>query len=115
MITVYGIKNCDSVKKARNWLQKQGIDYQFNHFRAQGIERETLQTWIDQVGIDVIVNKRGTTWRNLEPSQQQKINEVSNAVDLLMANPTLIKRPVLNVDGIITIGFTTDSYQSLFH
>ncbi len=115
MITVYGIKNCDSVKKARNWLQKQGIDYQFNDFRAQGIERETLQTWIDQVGIDVIVNKRGTTWRNLEPSQQQKINEVSNAVDLLMANPTLIKRPVLNVDGIITIGFTTDSYQSLFH
>ena len=115
MITVYGIKNCDSVKKARNWLQKQGIDYQFNDFRAQGIERETLQTWIDQVGIGVIVNKRGTTWRNLEPSQQQKINEVSNAIDLLMANPTLIKRPVLNVDGIITIGFTTDSYQSLFH
>lgn len=115
MITIYGIKNCDSVKKARHWLQKQGINYQFNDFRVQGIDRETLQTWIDQVGIEVIVNKRGTTWRNLEPDQQQKINEVSDVLDLLIANPTLIKRPVLNVDGIITVGFTADSYQNLFH
>ena len=114
MITVYGIKNCDSVKKARKWLQEHNIEHRFHDVRTEGIETETIQNWIDQVGWQVVLNKRGTSWRNLDSHQQQNVTE-SNLASLLQSNPTLIKRPVLNVDGIISIGFSPDSYQSIFN
>ena len=114
MITVYGIKNCDSVKKARKWLQTHSLDYQFIDLRKDGIDTDTLALWIKQVGWEVILNKRGTTWRNLDTEQQQSVNQ-TNIVDLLQANPTLIKRPVLDVDGIISVGFTSESYDQLFN
>jgi Spx/MgsR family transcriptional regulator len=114
MITVYGIKNCDSVKKARKWLQEQGVNYQFHDFRGQGITIETIQEWIDQVGSASVLNKRSTSWRNLDSDQQKTVNE-SNLATLLQGNPTLIKRPVLNVNGIINIGFSPESYQIIFN
>jgi len=113
-MTLYGIKNCDSVKKARHWLQEQGLEYHFFDLRADGIDSQTLQTWIDQVGWEPVLNKRGTTWRKLDSDQQQNVNQ-STIVDLLQANPTLIKRPVLNVDGIIIIGFSIESYHQIFN
>ena len=114
MITVYGIKNCDSVKKARKWLLAHSLDYQFIDLREDGIDSNTLALWIKQVGWEVILNKRGTTWRNLGTEQQQSVNQ-TNVVDLLQANPTLIKRPVLDVDGIISVGFTSESYDQLLN
>ena len=114
MITVYGIKNCDSVKKARKWLHTHSLDYQFIDLREDGIDTDTLALWIKQVGWEIILNKRGTTWRNLDAEQQQSVNQ-TNVVDLLQANPTLIKRPVLDVDGIIYVGFTSESYDQLFN
>lgn len=113
MITVYGIKNCDSVKKACNWLREHELEYQFYDLRNEGIDKRTVQQWIDQVGWERVLNKRGTTWRNLDSDQQQRVNQ-SNVVALLQTNPTLIKRPVLDVDGIISIGFSTESYQQIF-
>lgn len=114
MITVYGIKNCDSVKKARKWLQTNGIDYQFHDFRDQGIETEVLHKWIDQIGVEAVLNKRSTSWRKLD-SDQQKTVDTGHLVTLLQSNPTLIKRPVLDVDGIINTGFSPESYQTIFN
>lgn len=114
MIRVYGIKNCDSVKKARKWLLTHNLDYQFIDLREDGIDNNTLDFWIKQVGWEVLLNKRGTTWRNLDTDQQQSVNQ-TNVADLLLANPTLIKRPVLDVDGIISVGFSTESYDQIFN
>lgn len=114
MITVYGIKNCDSVKKARKWLQEKGHDHQFVDLRVEDIDSDTLDLWIKQVGWEVILNKRGTTWRNLDAETQKSINE-GNVIDLLQTNPTLIKRPVLDVNGIISVGFTSESYEQIFN
>ena len=114
MITVYGIKNCDSVKKARKWLQEKGHDHQFVDLRAEDIDSDTLDLWIKQVSWEVILNKRGTTWRNLDAETQKSVNE-GNVIDLLQTNPTLIKRPVLDVNGIISVGFTSESYEQIFN
>ena len=111
---LYGISNCDTVKKAKNWLEKNKIDYSFHDFRKQGLEPEILQDWLQQVAWDKLLNKRSTTWRNLEPSIQQSAN-AENIIQLLIENPTLIKRPVLKVNGIITVGFNTDTYQGIFN
>ena len=111
---LYGISNCDTVKKAKNWLEKNKIDNSFHDFRKQGLEPEILQDWLKQVAWDKLLNKRSTTWRNLEPSIQQSAN-AENIIQLLIENPTLIKRPVLKGNGIITVGFNTDTYQGIFN
>ena len=94
MLTLYGIKNCDTVKKARHWLEAHGIAYQFHDFRQDGLEQKRLQSWIKALGWEAIVNKRSTTWRNLA-DKDKAISDAQQAVKLLLANPTLIKRPVL--------------------
>ena len=111
---LYGISNCDTVKKAKNWLETNNIDYRFHDFRKQGLESEIVQDWLNQIPWDQLLNKRSTTWRNLDPEVQQSVN-AETVVQLLVANPTLIKRPVLTVNGIINIGFNADTYRGIFN
>ncbi|MDB2481063.1 ArsC family reductase [Porticoccaceae bacterium] len=114
MITVFGIKNCDTIKKARNWLSDQGIEYQFHDFRANGIDRDRIETWIQQAGWETVLNRRGTTWRKLDAAIQDTVNR-DNVAALLAEHPAMIKRPVLDIDGDISIGFKPDLYQSIFN
>ena len=110
---IYGISNCDTVKKAKNWLDQHSIDYQFHDFRKQGLDETTINQWLKTVPWDKILNKRSTSWRNLDISIQQAVNS-SNVVSLLVENPTLIKRPVMDVNGTITIGFNADTLSGYF-
>jgi len=114
VITVFGIKNCDTIKKARNWLTDQGIEYQFHDFRANGIDRDRIETWIQQAGWETVLNRRGTTWRKLDAAIQDTVNR-NNVAALLAEHPAMIKRPVLDIDGDISIGFKPDLYQSIFN
>lgn len=114
MITVFGIKNCDTIKKARNWLTDQGIEYQFHDFRANGIDRDRIETWIQQAGWETVLNRRGTTWRKLDAAIRDTVNR-DNVAALLAEHPAMIKRPVLDIDGDISIGFKPDLYQSIFN
>ena len=111
---LYGISNCDTVKKAKNWLDQQHIDYRFHDFRKDGLDAATINGWLKSVAWDKILNKRSTSWRHLDASVQQSISD-TNIVPLLAQNPTLIKRPILDSNGIITIGFNMDTYQSIFN
>ena len=111
---LYGISNCDTVKKAKNWLETHNIDYKFHDFRKQGLDANTINRWLQSVSWDKILNKRSTSWRNLDPSIQQTVNE-TKIVDLLIENPTLIKRPVMDVNDTITFGFNSDTYQGIFN
>ena len=113
MISVYGIKNCDTVKKARKWLTDNNIEYTFHDLRADGIGPGSIEHWIEQAGWETVLNRRGTTWRKLDSSIQENTNR-DNVVALLMEHPAMIKRPVLDVDGTISIGFKADNYQSIF-
>jgi len=112
MLTLYGIKNCDTVKKARRWLEDHGIDYQFHDFRQDGLEKSLLDRWLDQLGWEAIVNKRSTTWRNLS-DKEKNISTNAQAAKLLLANPTLIKRPVVEKGKTVLIGFKEAEYSKL--
>ena len=112
MITLYGIKNCDTVKKAQTFLQKNGIAYEFHDFRQQGLTADKVSQWLDALGVEQVVNKRSTTWKQLTPEQRESLNR-QTAVELCVANPTLIKRPVLETGDRTLIGFTEANYQSL--
>jgi arsenate reductase (glutaredoxin) len=114
VITVYGIKNCDSIKKARKWLTESGIDYKFHDLRAEGIDAASIDSWIEQAGWETVLNRRGTTWRKLD-SKTQESTERDNVTALLLEHPAMIKRPVLDVDGSITVGFKADNYQAIFN
>ena len=114
MITLFGIKNCDTIKKARQWLAAQGIDYRFHDVRIEGIEAATIEHWIEQTDWETVLNRRGTTWRKLD-SQVQATTNRDNVTALLLEHPAMIKRPVLDIDGGITIGFKPDLYQRIFN
>ncbi len=113
MTTLYGIKNCDTVKKARKWLEAAGIEYRFHDFRADGLEREQLDAWNRAVGWETLLNRRGTTWRQLPEAVKTGIDE-ARALDLMMEQPTLIKRPVLEHGGEFRVGFKEADYKVLF-
>ena len=103
MITVYGLRNCDTCRKALKWLDMEGIQYEFHDFRNEGIEAKELTVWVKAVGWECLLNRRSTTWRNL-PEQKKKDLEEKKASKLMIANPTLIKRPVFNYDSEIIVG-----------
>jgi arsenate reductase len=113
VITLYGIKNCDTVKKARKWLDAHQIDYRFHDFRTDGLDAKALETWVKELGWDVLVNRRGTTWRQLDASVRDSIDEAS-ALKLMEENPTLIKRPVLDLGDRRVVGFSEKTYTDLF-
>ncbi len=110
--TLYGIKNCDTVKAARKWLDTHNIDHNFHDLREQPIELAQWQHWLTELGL-ALVNKRSTTWKQLSEVQRNTLDEQS-AATLLAANPTLMKRPLLNTGTSLIIGFKADQYQQLF-
>lgn len=109
-ITLYGIPNCDTVRKARKFLETQHVDYQFHDFRKNRLTLETLQHWLQQQPIEVIVNKRSTGWKQLNDEQKQQLMDGNN-LELLAEMPTLIKRPVLETDSSVLFGFQQEDYQ----
>lgn len=113
VITLYGIKNCDTVKKARKWLDAHDVEYRFHDFRADGLDAKALKTWVKELGWEVLVNRRGTTWRQLDPAVKDSIDEAS-ALKLMEDNPTLIKRPVLDLGDRRVVGFSEKHYGELF-
>jgi Spx/MgsR family transcriptional regulator len=114
MTTLYGIKNCDTVKKAQKYLNDNSVQYQFHDFRVEGINKQLVETFIDKLGLEKVINKRSTTWKQLSDSDKENLDETS-AIALCVANPTLIKRPVLEHSGNYFIGFKADDYQQIFN
>lgn len=106
MITVWGLKNCDTCRKARAWLDARDVAHVFKDVRADGLAANDVQAWLDTVGADVLINRRGTTWRGLDDATKGKADEPAGVVDLLVANPALVKRPVfVGADGSVVVGF----------
>ncbi|MBP2849116.1 ArsC family reductase [Dickeya oryzae] len=114
-ITLYGIKNCDTIKKTRRWLEEHRIDYRFHDYRADGLTSERLQSFIDDIGWQPLLNTRGTTWRKLDEAYRNSINNDVAAKAVMLEQPALIKRPLLVTDdGKTLLGFSDDSYQHFF-
>lgn len=117
MAQIYGIKNCDTVKKAQKWLEKHNVDFTFNDFRKDGLESSTVEKWLNELDTSVLVNKRSTTWKQLSDEEKSIVDSDSNQkalVDLLTANPTLIKRPVLEHKKTLVTGFNEKNYSEIF-
>lgn len=110
-ITLYGIKNCDTVKKARSWLNEHGISHEFHDYKASGIDRAKLEHWCDTLGWEAVLNRFGTTFRKLPAPEQTALN-ADKAIALMLAQPSMIKRPLLDVDGQLLLGFKLQSYES---
>lgn len=113
-ITLYGISNCDTVRKAKKWLESQDLTYEFVDFRKDGIDTEQVTRWVDNAGLERVLNKRGTTWRKLSEDEQANAADRSSAIKMLTAQPTLIKRPILEYKNDVTVGFNAAVYQDLF-
>jgi len=111
MITMYGIKNCDTIKKARTWLEGHGLAYNFHDYKASGIDRATLEAWVDALGWEVLLNRAGTTFRKLPDADRTDL-DADKAVALMVGQPSMIKRPLLDVDGELLVGFKPDRYQA---
>ena len=112
-ITMYGIKNCDTIKKARDWLADHGKAYEFHDYKTSGIDRGRLQGWVDKLGWEVLLNRAGTTFKKLPDADKSGI-DATRAIALMEAQPSMIKRPVLDVDGDLLVGFKPDIYARKF-
>jgi len=110
MITIYGIPNCDTIKKARHWLETNGVEYAFHDYKKLGVPEKNLKNWVKQAGWEAVLNKRGTTWRKLDDELKYNIDEAS-AIKVMLDNPSIIKRPVLESDQKLLIGFNESDYQ----
>ncbi len=109
-ITIYGIKNCDTMKKARTWLDKHGVDYAFHDYKTAGVTPERLEAWAKKVGWETLLNRAGTTFKKLPEASKQDLNE-KKAIALMLAQPSMIKRPVLDLGaGKIVVGFKPEIY-----
>ncbi|CAA0108699.1 putative protein [BD1-7 clade bacterium] len=111
--TLYGIKNCDTVKKARKWLEENTIDYTFHDFRVDGINADMITGWLQQQPVEKLVNKRSTTWKQLSDDDKNNLSDTS-AISLCVAHETLVKRPVLDHNGDIHLGFKAADYTAIF-
>jgi arsenate reductase len=112
-VTIYGIKNCDTMKKARAWLDKRGIEFLFHDYKAKGIERARLETWAKKAGWETLLNRAGTTVRKLPEKEREGLIE-KKAIALMQAQPSMIKRPVLEAGGRLLVGFKPDTYENAF-
>ena len=114
-LRLYGIKNCDTIKKARRWLEEQGIAYQFHDYRVDGLSDERLQGFIDKLGWEPLLNTRGTTWRKLDDSLRASITDADSAAKLMLEMPAIIKRPLLCAPGQpMLLGFSETLYSDFF-
>ena len=114
MITLYGIKNCDTVKKARQWLECQGIDYGFYDLREDGLEPEQVSCWLEALGWETLVNRRSTSWKALAQEQRDNM-DTHSALAAILEQPTLIKRPLLDTGHELHCGFSAASYAKIFN
>ena len=110
-ITIYGIKNCDPMKKARAWLDQHGVAYEFHDYKTAGVERERLERWSKKVGWETLLNRAGTTFRKL-PDKDKQVTDAKKAIALMLAEPSMIKRPVLDLGrDKLLVGFKPEVYE----
>ena len=105
-VTIYGISNCDQVRKTLGWLRENGIAYRFHDYRVDGIERGMLERWCTHLPWNSLLNRRGLTWRSLDEGTRAQVVDQTSAIDLMLANPTLIKRPVIEFEDRLLLGFS---------
>jgi arsenate reductase len=110
-VTIHGIRTCDTMKKARDWLDAHGIAYAFHDYKVAGVGRATLESWAQQVGWETLLNRSGTTFRKLPDPDKTDLTE-AKAIGLMLAQPSMIKRPVLDVDGKLIVGFKPEVYAA---
>lgn len=113
MATLYGIKNCDTMKKAWTWLDSKKVAYAFHDYKKAGIDKPTLEGWVKKVGWEVLLNRAGNTFKKLPNADRENVTE-KKAIALMLAQPSMIKRPVLDAKGKLTVGFKPDEYKKLF-
>lgn len=114
-MTVYGIKNCNTVKSATDWLKRNNVDFEFHDYKSKGIAASRLKDWSGQVGWENLVNKRGTTWRQLDETIQKKVTNEKAAIDLMQEKTSVIKRPLIEVNGkVVALGFDEAEYRKVF-
>ena len=111
MIDLYGIPNCDTVKKARKWLEAQNVEYTFHDYKKEGVDESWLIGVVRVSGLDKVLNRRGTTWRKLSESEQAKAKNERGAVELMLANSSLIKRPIVQMSKGYLVGFNEEEYK----
>ena len=114
-IILYGIPNCDTIKKARLWLESQEIAYTFHNFKKQGLTTQLVTTWLRDIAWDTLINRQGTTWRNLPLSRRDTIKDAASATPVMLELPTIIKRPVLFTGKHTYVGFSDALYQQIFN
>ncbi|MDB5810011.1 MAG: spxA [Betaproteobacteria bacterium] len=112
-LKLYGIKNCDTIKKARAWLDAHRLQFEFHDYKSSGIERERLENWCNEAGWETLLNRAGTTFRKL-PDQARESLTADKAIALMLAQPSMIKRPVLEHGGKLTVGFKPEIYERVF-
>ncbi|HKI59725.1 MAG TPA: ArsC family reductase [Mariprofundaceae bacterium] len=112
-VEMFGIPNCDTIKKARKWLEGKGVEYQFHDYKKEGANPVLLKQWCQSVGWEILLNRRGTAWRKLPDDVKESVDEISS-IQLMVENPSMIKRPVLVNNGKITVGFSESVYGELF-
>jgi len=113
MITLYGIPNCDTMKKSRQWLADHDIDYVFHDYKKSGVPEKELKHWVKELGWETVLNRSGTTWRKLDDAIKNNINQ-SRAIQVMLQNPSCIKRPILDADGKLQAGFAESEYRKIF-
>ena len=113
MVTLYGIHNCDTVKKARAWLEERSIPYTFHDFRKDGLNHIMLRAWVDEFGWEILLNRKGITWRNLPETTRLNMNEAT-ALAVMEDQPAIIKRPLLDMGTRHVVGFSPETYRQLF-
>ena len=112
-VTVYGIKNCDTMKKARSWLEEHDVAYDFHDYKASGIDRAHLEKWTQDAGWETVLNRAGTTFRKLPDNARENLDR-EKAIALMLEQPSMIKRPVIEADGKLLVGFKPDLYGAFF-
>ncbi|MCK4950299.1 MAG: ArsC family reductase [Gammaproteobacteria bacterium] len=110
---LYGISNCDTIKKARKWLDANDIEYQFHDYRKNGLDTKLLKRWAKELDWESLLNRRGTTWRKIPEAEREAINE-KNAITLMLKHPAMIKRPLLDTGNTRVVGFKEEEYSELF-
>ena len=114
MVKIYGIPNCDTMKKARQWLNDQGIAYEFHDYKKAGIDEQLVRHWVKTLGWEALLNRRGTTWRKLDDAVKSQIDETS-AIQIMLQTPSIIKRPLLDDGTTLHLGFKADEYERIFN
>jgi arsenate reductase len=112
-VTIYGIRNCDTMKKARGWLDAHGVAYDFHDYKTSGIDRPHLDAWVAEHGWEVVLNRAGTTFRKLPDADREGI-DAEKAIELMLAQPSMIKRPVLDLGAHTLVGFKPEQYEEAF-